>query len=121
MPGKAKTLIDGLLEFQKYFADRIKPGVSMKDLGEAAFAWYNETHPAGLAFAVGHSIGLECEDLHMFGSMGSQDRVFEKNMVFEIEAWEKYEGSLIGVEDCYVVTDTGCKMMTTLDKTILSI
>lgn len=121
VPEKAKTLIDGLLEFQKYFADRIKPGVSMKDLGEAAFAWYNETHPAGLAFAVGHSIGLECEDLHMFGSMGSQDRVFEKNMVFEIEAWEKYEGSLIGVEDCYVVTDTGCKMMTTLDKTILSI
>jgi Xaa-Pro aminopeptidase len=53
--------------------------------------------------------------------MGSQDRLFEKNMAFEIEAWENYEGYLIGVEDCYVVTDTGCRKMTTLDKHIIAI
>jgi hypothetical protein len=42
-------------------------------------------------------------------------------MVFEIEAWEKYEGFLIGVEDCYAVTGEGCRKMTTLDKHIISV
>ena len=45
----------------------------------------------------------------------------EKGMVFEIEAWENFEKTLIGVEDCYVVTDDGCRKMTTLDKHIISV
>jgi predicted dehydrogenase/Xaa-Pro aminopeptidase len=121
VPGKAATLIEGLLEFQSYFESRIKPGISMKQLGDEAVAWYKGKYPEGLAFCIGHSIGLECEDLHLFGAMGSQDRVFDKNMVFEIEAWEDYEGYLIGVEDCYAVTDSGCRKMTSLDKHITAI
>ncbi len=121
VPGKAAALIEGLLEFQGYFESRIRPGVLMRQLGEEAVAWYEGKYPEGIAFCIGHSIGLECEDLHLFGAMGSQDRVFEKNMVFEIEAWENYEGYLIGVEDCYVVTDSGCRKMTSLDKRIAAI
>jgi len=120
-PEKANSLIEGLLEFQGYFESRIKPGVPMRPLGEEAIGWYKGKYPEGIAFCIGHSIGLECEDLHLFGAMGSQDRLFEKNMVFEIEAWEDYEGYLIGVEDCYVVTDTGCRKITTLDKQIITI
>lgn len=120
-PGKAVELMEGLLEFQAYFEARIRPGVSMRQLGDEATDWYKKKHPEGIAFCIGHSIGLECEDLHLFGAMGSQDRAFEKNMVFEIEAWEKYEGFLIGVEDCYVVTDDACRRMTTLDKHIMSV
>lgn len=70
--------------------------------------------------AVGHSIGLECEEQHLFGPMQILDRPFEKNMVFEIEAWESWGKILIGVEDCYVVTDTGLRKITTLDKHIIS-
>ncbi len=120
-PPKAARLIDGLLEFQAYFEERIKPGVPMKALGEEAVAWYKGKYPEGIAFCIGHSIGLECEDLHLFGAMGSQDRAFERNMVFEIEAWERYEGYLIGVEDCYVVTASGCRKMTSLDKRIIEV
>jgi predicted dehydrogenase/Xaa-Pro aminopeptidase len=118
---KAEVLIEGLLDFQSWFEARIKPGVSMRQLGEEAVEWYKDKYPEGIAFCIGHSIGLECEDLHLFGAMGSQDRVFEKNMVFEIEAWESYEGFLIGVEDCYAVTAEGCRKMTTLDKHIIQV
>lgn len=121
VPAEAERLVQGLLDFQKYFEDRIKPGVNMKELGEEALAWYKETVPNGLAFAIGHSIGLQCEDQHIFGVLGAADKPFEKNMVFEIEAWEEYKGALIGVEDCYVVTGDGCRKMTTMPKTILSI
>jgi len=121
VPPEAEKLVQGLLDFQKYFEDRIKPGVNMKELGEEALDWYKRTVPDGLAFAIGHSIGLQCEDQHIFGSLGAVDKKFEKNMVFEIEAWEEYKGALIGVEDCYVVTENGCRKMTTMPKTILAI
>ncbi len=121
VPEKAAALIEGLLEFQGYFEARITPGVSMRQLGEEAVHWYKGKYPEGMAFCIGHSIGLECEDLHLFGAMGSQDRDFEKNMVFEIEAWESFEGFLIGVEDCYVVTDSGCRKLTRLDKRIMTV
>ena len=42
-------------------------------------------------------------------------------MVFEIEAWEPFSDTLIGVEDCYVVTETGCRKITTLDKHMISV
>jgi len=58
--------------------------------------------------------------MHLFGTMGLEDRPFEKNMVFEIEAWEPFGDTLIGVEDCYVVTDDGCRKITTLDKRMIS-
>jgi predicted dehydrogenase/Xaa-Pro aminopeptidase/putative sterol carrier protein len=120
-PPEADKLIKGLLEFQNYFEKRIKPGVNMKKLSEEALSWYKKTVPGGIAFSIGHSIGLQCEDQHIFGVLGALDRVFEENMVFEIEAWEPYNGALIGVEDCYVVTGDGCRKMTTMPKTIIRV
>jgi Xaa-Pro aminopeptidase len=118
-PAEADKLIDGLLEFQHYFETRIKPGVNMKKLSEEALAWYKTT--GGNAFSIGHSIGLQCEDQHIFGALGALDRPFEENMVFEIEAWEEFRGALIGVEDCYVVTKDGCRKMTTMPKNIIRV
>jgi predicted dehydrogenase/Xaa-Pro aminopeptidase len=118
---EADVLIQGLLNFQHYFEERIKPGVNMKALSEEALGWYKKTVPKGIAFSIGHSIGLQCEDQHIFGVLGALDRVFEENMVFEIEAWEPYKGALIGVEDCYVVTKTGNRRMTSMPKTIIRV
>jgi predicted dehydrogenase/Xaa-Pro aminopeptidase/putative sterol carrier protein len=120
-PPEADKLIQGLLDFQHYFEERIKPGLNMKALSNEALAWYKKTVPDGIAFSIGHSIGLQCEDQHIFGVFGELDRPFEENMVFEIEAWEPYNGALIGVEDCYVVTKEGCRKMTTMPKTILRV
>jgi len=120
-PEKAKELITGLLEYQKKFEDGIAPGVNMKRLGEDVLAWYTSAYPHGEAFTIGHSIGLQCEDQHIFGALGALDRPFEPNMVFEIEAWQEYAGALIGVEDAYVVTETGCRKLTTMEKTIIEV
>jgi predicted dehydrogenase/Xaa-Pro aminopeptidase/putative sterol carrier protein len=120
-PPDADRLIKGLLDFQRYFEERIRPGVNMKKLSDEALAWYKKTVPDGIAFSIGHSIGLQCEDQHIFGVLGALDRVFEENMVFEIEAWEPFNGALIGVEDCYVVTAGGCRKMTTMPKTIIRV
>ena len=111
--------IDALLEFQHYIEERVKPGTNMKELGEEAKAWYQNKYPNSLAFSIGHSMGMECEDVHILGTLGNIDGPFEENMVFEIEAWEEFGGALIGVEDTYVVTGDGCKKVTTIPKQII--
>ncbi|MDR3337197.1 MAG: M24 family metallopeptidase [Treponema sp.] len=95
--------------------------VDLKELSLESVNLYNHVITENLAFSVAHSIGMQCEEQHLFGVFESLDEPFEKNMVFEIEAWAIYEGALVGVEDCYVVTDSGCRKMTTQPKTILSI
>ena len=120
VPVEAAGLVDRLILLQEYFEKRVKPGVGIKELNEEAIAYYKTIKPDGMTFAVGHTIGLECEETHLFGTMGYLDRTYEKGMVFEIEAWENFEGGLIGVEDCYVVTEDGCRRMTTLDKRMVS-
>ena len=118
-PEEAKEVIDALLDYQGYIEARVKPGQNMKKLGEEARAYYQNKYPRSLASSIGHSIGLECEDVHILGYLGAIDGPFEENMVFEIEAWENYAGALIGVEDTYVVTKDGCKKVTTIPKYII--
>jgi UDP-N-acetyl-2-amino-2-deoxyglucuronate dehydrogenase len=120
VPDEAADLIERLIQFQEYYEQHIKPGVNIRQLNEEAIAYYKTIKPGGMTFAVGHSIGLECEEQHLFGTMGLVDRPFERNMVFEIEAWEPFSNTLIGVEDCYAVTETGCRKITTLDKHMIS-
>ncbi len=121
VPKKAAESIERLIELQEYYEQRVKPGVNIKELNAEASADYLSKRQEGMTFAIGHSIGLECEEQHLFGPLSVQDRPFEENMVFEIEAWEPFENTLIGVEDCYVVTADGCRKITTLDKRILSV
>jgi Xaa-Pro aminopeptidase len=120
IPNAAAELIERLIQFQEFYEQHIKAGASIRQVNDEALAYYKSIQPEGNTFAVGHSIGLECEEAHLFGTMGVLDRPFEKNMVFEIEAWEPFSGTLIGVEDCYVVTETGCRKITTLDKHMIS-
>ncbi len=121
VPKGAAESIDRLIMLQEYYEGHVKPGVNIKELNAEATAFYQSKKSEGMTFAVGHSIGLECEEQHLFGPLSVLDRPFEENMVFEIEAWEPYDRTLIGVEDCYVVTASGCRKITSLDKHILSV
>ncbi|RJP33100.1 MAG: M24 family metallopeptidase [Actinobacteria bacterium] len=118
VPPEAEELVGSLIQLQEFYEQHVKPGVNMRELNEEAIAYYKSLRPEGLTFVVGHSIGLECEEQHLFGTMGVAEGVFKENMVFEIEAWEPFRDTLIGVEDCYVVTGDGCRRITTLDKRI---
>ena len=118
---EAKRVLAGLIQLQRYCEENIRPGVNMNELGEAACAWYDENVPDGMAYLMGHSIGLQVEDMHLFGSLGGADRAFEENMVFEIEAWENYADTRLGVEDLYVVTKDGCRKLSSLTPDVYEI
>jgi len=117
-PEEAKVIIDRLIQVQEFCEEQIKPGVNMKQISIDANAFYNTLNPNGSTLVTAHSIGLETEEVHFFGPIQVLDLPFEENMVFEIELWEKFQNSLIGVEDCYVVRSDGCKRLSTLDKHI---
>lgn len=121
VPKEAADSIARLIKLQEYYEQHVRPGVNIKELNAEATAYYKSIRPEGMTFAVGHSIGLECEEQHLFGPLSVMDRPFAVNMVFEIEAWEPYDKTLIGVEDCYVVTADGCRKITSLDKHIISV
>jgi Xaa-Pro aminopeptidase len=48
------------------------------------------------------------------------DVPFEENMVMDIEVWLNVRGQgLVGVEDCYRITSSGCERLSHLDKKIV--
>ena len=118
---EARGIMEGLVRLQRYCEENIRPGVNMIELGETVYDWYDANVSYGSAYLLGHSIGLQVEDAHLFGTMGGEDMVFQENMVFEIESWENYKDSLIGVEDMYVVTKDGCKKLSSLTPDIYEI
>jgi len=118
---EAQDILQGLARLQRWCEENIKPGVNMGELGDAASEWYDENVSDGAAYLMGHSIGLQVEDMHLFGTLGGADIAFEENMVLEIEAWEHYDNTQIGVEDLYVVTKDGLKKLSRLTPEIAEI
>ncbi len=118
---EAKGLLSSLRQWQEYCENNIKPGVNMNEFGFEVQEWYEEKFPDSSAYLIGHSIGLQVEDAHLFGTFGGMDMEFAENMVFEIEAWEDYKDTHLGVEDMYIVTKTGCKKLSSLTPEIYEI
>ncbi|MBD3254069.1 MAG: M24 family metallopeptidase [Candidatus Lokiarchaeota archaeon] len=116
-PKKAKKAMDYMIQVQDFCVDNVKPGINAKDLMVDAKKYLKDLTKRGFYLITGHSIGLECEEAHIFGMTGSMDIPFEKNMVLDIEVWVNVRGQgLVGVEDCYRVTDSGCERLSSLDK-----
>ena len=90
-PDEANAIIDRLIQVQEYCEEQIKPGINMKQLSLDANAFYSTLNPNGNTLVTGHSIGLETEEIHLFGPIQVLDLPFEENMVFEIELWEKFQ------------------------------
>lgn len=114
-----KALMDRMIKVQEFCEQEVKVGRNIKEIARKATEFYSTFKDRqGMAFITAHSIGLQCEEVHLFGPSSVMEGVFEKNMVFELEVWENLNGALVGVEDCYYLTDDGLKRMTTLDKNI---
>jgi Xaa-Pro aminopeptidase len=120
VPKKAQEAMDYMIQVQEYCADRIKPGVNAKEFRENAINYLKSLTKRGFYLITAHSIGLECEETHLFGPSGAMDVPFEKNMVLDLEVWLNVRGQgLVGVEDCYRVNDFGCERLSKLDKEII--
>jgi len=120
VPEKAQEAMNYMIQVQEYCANNIKPGVNAKDFREEAQNYLKSLTKRGFYLITGHSIGLECEETHLFGPTGAMDIQFEKNMVLDLEVWLNVRGQgLVGVEDCYRITDSGTERLSTLDKEIV--
>ena len=120
MPRKAKEIMGYMIQVQDYCVDNIKPGINTKDLYDNAQKYLKKITRKGFYLITGHSIGLECEEAHLFSTMGNMNVMFEKNMVLDIEVWQNVRGQgLVGIEDCYRITSSGCERLSKLDKDIL--
>jgi Xaa-Pro aminopeptidase len=116
-PKKAAQAMEYMIQLQEYCVDNIKPGVDPKQLSDDAHKFLKSLTKRGFYLITGHHIGLECEEAHMFSPMGAMDIPFQKNMVLDIEVWLNVRGQgLVGIEDCYRVTDAGCERLSSLDK-----
>lgn len=120
IPQKAKEAMDYMIQVQEYCADNIKPGINAKEFREEAKSFLKSVTKRGFYLITGHSIGLECEEAHLFGPTGAMDIQFEKNMVLDLEVWLNVPGQgLVGIEDCYRITKNGTESLSNLDKRIV--
>lgn len=118
-PKKAAEAMNYMIQVQDYCVDNIKPGVNAVELGKNAQNYLKSITKRGFYLITGHSIGLECEEAHVFSPMGSMDIAFQENMVLDIEVWLNVRGQgLVGVEDCYRITNSGCERLSKLDRNI---
>lgn len=119
-PKKAAEAMNYMIQVQDFCVDNIKPGVNATELAENAHDFLKSIAKRGFYLITGHSIGLECEEAHLFSPMGSMDIEFQENMVLDIEVWLNVRGQgLVGVEDCYRVSNTGCERLSSLDRNIV--
>ena len=120
VPKKAQEAMDYMIQVQEFCANNIKPGLNAKAFREEAQAYLKSLTKRGFYLITAHSIGLECEETHLFGPTGAKDIPFEKNMVLDLEVWLNVRGQgLVGVEDCYRVTNSGTERLSNLDKEIV--
>ncbi len=119
VPEGAEGAMERLIAVQDFCADHIRPGVAPKDVYAGAMDFHKGMRKAVKPIITCHSMGLECEELHLFSRMSSADILFEENMLLDIEVWQSFRDSgLLGIEDVYHVTSSACKQVTTLDKEI---
>ncbi|MHA1803452.1 MAG: M24 family metallopeptidase [Promethearchaeota archaeon] len=117
IPEGAEEVMNNMIKVQEYCVNNIEPGVNMKELYNNANRFYKTLVKRGRCFITGHSIGLECEETHLFSPLKQLDRMFEENMVLDIEVWQNFKKQgLIGIEDCYRITSSGCERLSSLDK-----
>jgi len=122
IPASVKKIISEIVDVQKKCADAIQPGVGTLEILNMATDAFEKIGEEVPLFPTCHSIGLRCEEIHLFDPLTSSERIFESGMVFDLEFWapfEPYNNRLIGMEDTYVVKKSGCERISTLDQTLL--
>lgn len=116
IPSDLESAIDAIVQVQNACQKAIKPKVAPKDIMTLAEKTWRDVGRKDTFIIMAHSLGLRCEEFHFFDPMtGPSKRLFQKGNVFDLEAWTLMKGyGTIGNEDTYVVTDSGCKRISTL-------
>ena len=123
VPVGVQKIIGEIVDVQQQCTEAIKPGVKTLDILTMATEAFEKMGEEVPLFPTCHSVGLRCEEVHLFDPLASSERVFEAGMVFDLEFWapfEPYNNRLIGMEDTYLVKNKGCERISTLDQTLLT-
>lgn len=119
IPEGADEVVGRMIKVQEFCVDQIKPGADPNEVYKATMKFHQPLKPGVKPIITCHSIGLECEEAQIFSRMGKADFLFEEGMVMDVEIWQNFKDlGLIGVEDCYRVTQKGCERISSLDKEI---
>lgn len=120
VPEGVEEVMNNTIQVQEFLENQIKPGTDPKTVFKAAQSFTKTLAVQGRVYPTCHSIGLETEEEHLFSAMRSVDFPFSKNMVCDIEVWQHFRNhGLVGIEDCYQITASGCKRLSSLKKRIL--
>ncbi|MEM3594537.1 MAG: Xaa-Pro peptidase family protein [Candidatus Jordarchaeaceae archaeon] len=123
VPSDIQEPFDAIVEVQKACVKAIKPGADPKEVNKLALETWQAQGRKDPVFITIHSVGLQTEEFHWLDVLkGASDRKFVKNAVLDIEAWNLHSKvGLIGNEDTYLVTDSGCKRISRLDMKIFTV
>lgn len=127
-PAAVERMWEAVLEAQQAGLDTVKPGVNGRDVhyaccevfkkhgyGSLARPYRDIQSDARFIHGTGHGLGLE---IHEFPRISEADVTLEVGDVITVEPG-LYDPNLGGIriEDLVVVTETGCRNLTTLPKT----
>jgi len=123
MPPNAEKLHALTMDVQQVCVDAIKAGVTTSELNRTVYEACNRLGRKVMIIPIAHSIGIETEELHFIQYPGSilkpPETVFKPNMVLDVEVWTPFPPFRgLGIEDTYVVTESGCERISTLDRKI---
>ena len=106
--GRMKELYEAVLAAQKAAIEAVKPGITLRDVNQAAVNVLRERGVAGLLnHGVCHSVGMEVHD------PGPRGAVLEPGVVFTVEpgAYDWKLGIGIRIEDVVVCTEDGVRVL----------
>jgi len=119
LPEGATEHMELMIRVQEFLEQGVRPGVQVQELHGECRKFAKSLVKRGFIHATAHSIGLECEEVHLFSPMRVLDIAFAEGMVLDLEVWRKFgEFNLVGIEDCYQVTAGGLERISRLDKRI---
>jgi Xaa-Pro dipeptidase len=128
-----KDAYAAMLEVEQHLADSVRPGMTSGELYEMAVERANalgygdnfmgpleEVSPSQRVPFVGHGVGLELDEWPPLQS--GTTAVLEAGMVLAIEPKLIYEGrGAIGLEDTYLLTESGLVPLTISDRNIVEV
>ena len=120
-----KRMYEAVFDCQRVLLKRLQPGVLTSDLMTFALRFFEdrgyglkctENGTEGFIHSVGHGIGL---DIHEYPPVGSKPIALQPGMVITVEPG-LYFPSIGGVriEDDVLITEDGCEVLTSCDKTL---
>jgi Xaa-Pro aminopeptidase len=115
IPEEALELMERIKKIHDFCVENVVPGTNTMQLAKNVKKYAKSLSKIARVYVTIHSIGIECEEVHLVSPMSKLDTTFQKNMVVDIEVWQMFKKfGLVGIEDCYVIRDSRCERLSKL-------